>query len=192
MITILRWRVACNIWASTLKVKVTAWPFSKIMSGPLLCYLKSDFKTISHNWLPYWDDKTRMIWVATLKAKVTAWPLSKIVSGPADYFFIWSRILTIFHRNDHHIEMTCHAQHLGCYLEGQGHSMTLQQNRVRPITLLFGVSFYTYFWQTTSLCPIPFPGALPCSTGSCLITYIIYFKILMVHGTWSWFWYRLI
>ena len=24
-----------------------------------------------------------------------------------------------------------------CYLEGQGHSMTLQQNRVRPITLLF-------------------------------------------------------
>jgi len=31
------------------------------------------------------------------------------------------------------------AQHLGCYREGQGHSMTLKQNRVRPITLLFEV-----------------------------------------------------
>ena len=27
-----------------------------------------------------------------------------------------------------------HAQNLGCYLEGQGHKMTLQQNRVRSIT----------------------------------------------------------
>jgi len=26
-----------------------------------------------------------------------------------------------------------HAQHLGCYLEGQDHIMTLQQNRVRLI-----------------------------------------------------------
>ena len=43
--------------------------------GPLLCYLKLDFK--------------------------------------------------LFHRNDHHIETMCRAQHLGCYLEGQGHSMTL-------------------------------------------------------------------
>ena len=34
-----------------------------------------------------------------------------------------------------------HAQHLGRYLEGQGHSMTLKQNRVRPITLLFEVEF---------------------------------------------------
>jgi len=47
--------------------------------------------------------------------------------------------------------MTCRAQHLGRYLEVQGHSMTLQQNRVRPITFL----------QTTSLCPIPIRGALP-------------------------------
>jgi len=60
------------------------------------------------------------------------------------------------------------SQHLGCYLEGQGHSMTLQQNRVLPITLLFEVGCYNYFWQTTSLCPIPFRGALPGSTGSCL------------------------
>jgi len=31
------------------------------------------------------------------------------------------------------------VQDLGRYLEGQGHSMTLKQNRVRPITLLFEV-----------------------------------------------------
>ena len=39
------------------------------------------------------------------------------------------------------IEMTCRAQHLGHYLEGQGQNMTLHQNRVRPITLLFKVGF---------------------------------------------------
>ena len=58
---------------------------------------------------------------------------------------IWRRILQLFHRNDHHIETTCHAQHLGRYLEGQGHSMTLQQNSFRPITLWFEVEFYNYF-----------------------------------------------
>ena len=31
---------------------------------------------------------------------------------------MWSRILQIFHRNDHHIE-TCHTQDLGRYLEGR-------------------------------------------------------------------------
>jgi hypothetical protein len=56
MITILKRRVARNIWITTLKVKVKAWPCSKIVSGPLLCYLKSDFKTISQKWSPYWDD----------------------------------------------------------------------------------------------------------------------------------------
>jgi len=34
-----------------------------------------------------------------------------------------------------------HAQTLGRYLEGQGRSMTLQQNRVSHITLLFAVRF---------------------------------------------------
>ena len=34
-----------------------------------------------------------------------------------------------------------HAHHLGLYLEGQGHSMTLKQNHVRPITLLYEVGF---------------------------------------------------
>ena len=35
------------------------------------------------------------------------------------------------------METTFRVQHLGRYLEGQGHSMTFQQNRARPITLLF-------------------------------------------------------
>ena len=39
----------------------------------------------------------------------------------------------------------CRAQHLGRYLEGQCDSMTLQQNRVWPITLLFEVSFLKLF-----------------------------------------------
>jgi len=74
----------------------------------------------------------RNILVATLKVKVTAWPCSKMC--PAHNFVIWSRIFKLFHRNDHHIGMTCHAQHFGRYLEGQGHSMILQQNQVRHIT----------------------------------------------------------
>jgi hypothetical protein len=35
----------------------------------------------------------------------------------------------------------CWAQHLGRYLEGQGHSMTLQQNHFQTITSLFEVGF---------------------------------------------------
>jgi len=53
MITILRQPVACNFCSATLKVKVTAWPFSEIVSGPLLCYLKSYFEIISQKWSPY-------------------------------------------------------------------------------------------------------------------------------------------
>jgi len=45
MVTILRQLVACNIWVATLKAKVTAWPCTKIVSGPELCYFKSDFTT---------------------------------------------------------------------------------------------------------------------------------------------------
>jgi len=49
----------------------------------------------------------------------------------------------------------CHAQHLSHYLEGQGHSMTLQQNRVRPITLLFEVNlkpFHINDHQIETMC----------------------------------------
>jgi len=59
MITILRRRVTCKILAATLKVKVTAWPFSKIVFGPYLCYLKSDFTIILYNWSSYWQDVSR-------------------------------------------------------------------------------------------------------------------------------------
>ena len=52
MITIVQGCVARNIWVSTLKVKVTAWPWSKIVSGPYFCYLKSDFQTVSQKWSP--------------------------------------------------------------------------------------------------------------------------------------------
>ena len=45
----------------------------------------------------------------------------------ANNVVIRSRILQLFHRNDHHIELTCRAQHLGRYLEGQGHSKTMLQ-----------------------------------------------------------------
>jgi hypothetical protein len=36
-------------------------------------------------------------------------------SCPSHNFVIWSRILQLFHRNNHHIETTCRAQHLGCF-----------------------------------------------------------------------------
>jgi len=36
-----------------------------------------------------------------------------------------------------------HLQYLGCYLERHGHTMTFQQIRVQPITLLFKVPFKT-------------------------------------------------
>jgi len=62
-----------------------------------------------------------------------------------------SRILQIFLWNDHHIEMTCRAQHFGRSLEGQSHSMTLQQNRVWPITLLFKVRFYNCFTEMITI-----------------------------------------
>jgi len=54
IITILGWHVVRNILVATLKVKVTAWPYSKTVSGSLLCYLKSHFKTILQKWSPYW------------------------------------------------------------------------------------------------------------------------------------------
>jgi len=36
-------------------------------------------------------------------------------------------------------------------LKGQGHSMTLQQNRVQPITLLFKVGFRNYFTEMITI-----------------------------------------
>ena len=72
-------------------------------------------------------------------------------SCPAHNFVIWSGISKLFYRNDHHVVTTCHAQHLGSYLEGQGHSATLKQNRVRPITLLLAVEFRKYFTEMITI-----------------------------------------
>jgi hypothetical protein len=72
-------------------------------------------------------------------------------SCPAHNFVIWSWILQLFHINNHHIETMCRVQHLGRYHEGQGHSMTLEQNRVRPITSLFEVGFYNYFTEMITI-----------------------------------------
>jgi len=47
--------------------------------------------------------------------------------------------------------MTYCAQHLGRYLVGEGHSMTLQQNLVRPIILLFEVRFRNYFTEMITI-----------------------------------------
>jgi len=58
---------------------------------------------------------------------------------------LYSQNLQLLNRNDHHIEMTCRAQYVGRYLEGLGHSMTLQHNRVWSITFLFEVGFYNFF-----------------------------------------------
>jgi hypothetical protein len=59
--------------------------------------------------------------------------------------------LQLFHRNDHHIETKCRSQHLGRHLEGHGHSMTLKQNCVRPITSLFEVGFLNYFIEMITI-----------------------------------------
>jgi hypothetical protein len=45
----------------------------------------------------------------------------------------------------------CCVQHLGRYLEGQGHSMTLQQNRVQSITSLFEVGCNNYFTEMITI-----------------------------------------
>jgi len=50
-----------------------------------------------------------------------------------------------------------HAQHLGHYLKGQGHSLTLNENHVQPITKLFEVwlnlkLFYRNDWHIETTC----------------------------------------
>jgi len=93
---------------------------------------------VAHNiWVPIWRSRSQR----DLAAK----------SCPAHNFVIWSRISKIFNRNGHHIQTTCRTQHLGRYLEGQDHSVTLQQNRVQPITLLFEVGFQKYFTEMITI-----------------------------------------
>ena len=106
MITILRRCVWRNILVATLKVKAIGWPCSKNVFGPLHCYLKFYFKTISQKWSPYWE--------AVSCANFGSLPYRSRLQHDhaaktclAHNFIIWSQILQIFDRNDHHIEMIC-------------------------------------------------------------------------------------
>jgi hypothetical protein len=73
--------------------------------------------------------------------------------------------------------MTCHAKHLGLFLEG--HSMTLQQNRVGPITILLQlfhrndhhIETMWHYKRYTFLCPKPIRGASAGSTCSCCLNH---------------------
>jgi len=114
------------------------------------CYLKWDFETILQKWPPCWDDVSRatfgsLPWRSRSQRDLVA------KSCPAHNFVTWSRISNLFHRKDHHIVTTCRVQHLGRYLEGQGHNMTLQQNCVRPITLLLEVGFQIFFTEMITI-----------------------------------------
>ena len=110
---------------------------AKLFSAVTLLF-EVNLKTISHEWSPYWDDMSsatfRLLpWRSRSQQDLTA------KTCPAHYIVIWSRILHFLYTNDHHIKTTCCTLHLGRCLEGQGHSMTFQQNRVRLIPLLFEV-----------------------------------------------------
>ena len=88
-------------------------------------------------------------------------------SCPAYNFVIWSRISKLFHRNDHHVKMTCCAQHLGRYLEGRPAALSVRplvsqsvipsvRLSVRPIcvgpiTSLFEVGFRNYFTEMSTM-----------------------------------------
>jgi len=117
---------------------------------PITLLLKSNFENISQKWSPYWDDVSRatlrkLSWRSRSQHDLAA------QSCPVHNLVIWSRISKIFYGNDHHIETTCRVQYLGQYLEGQCHSMTLQQNRVWPITSLFVVRFWNNFTEMITI-----------------------------------------
>ena len=69
-------------------------------------------------------------------------------SCPSHNFVIWSLILQLFHRNDHHIKKTCREQHLGRYIEGQGHRMTTKSC---PAHYCYLKSHFETIWQKWSL-----------------------------------------
>jgi hypothetical protein len=120
------------------------------LDQPITSLFETDFTTISQKWSPYWDYVSRatfgsLPWRSRSQHDHTA------KSYLAHNFVIWSRILQLFHWNDHHIEKMCHAQHLGRYHEGQGHSLTLLQNRVRPINSLFEVEFNNYVTEMITI-----------------------------------------
>jgi len=99
-----------QIWVATLKVKVTAWPCSQIVSGQKLSYLISNFGKISQKWSSYLADVSLPTFGSLPWRSRSNYDLAA-KSCPAHNFVIWSQILQLFHRNDHHIVTTCRAQH---------------------------------------------------------------------------------
>ena len=68
-----------------------------------------DFENISENWSLYWDDVSRatfglLHWRSMSQNDLAA------KSCPAHIFVIWSPVLKLFQRNDHHIETPCCKQ----------------------------------------------------------------------------------
>jgi len=111
--------------------------------------MKSDFETISQKWSPYWDDVSRATFGSLPWRSRSQHDLAS-KSCSAHNFVFWSRIWNYF--TEMITILRPHVGHqLGCFLEGQGHSMTLHQNRVRPITLLFEVGFWNYFTEMITI-----------------------------------------
>jgi len=109
---------------------------------PITLLFEVRFETISQKLSPYWDDVSRATFGLLPWRSRSQHDLS-VNSCLAHKFVIWSQSLLLFHIIDHHIDTTCCALHKGRYLEGQGHSMTFQQNCFRPVTLLFEVDLKT-------------------------------------------------
>ena len=85
---------------------------------PITLLLEVRFYTISHKWSPYWDDVSRTTFGSLpwrFRSQHDLW--AKLC--PAHNFVIWSQILKIFHRDDHHIEVICRAQHLVATLKSR-------------------------------------------------------------------------
>jgi len=133
-------------------------------------------------WSPYWADVSRA------RFRSLPWRLRSqhdfaAKSCPPHNLVIWSLVLQLWNSNDHHIELTCRAQHLGRYLKGQGHSMTLQQNCLWPITLLFEVGFHNYltkwslYWDDVSL---------PCQLFGSVLTILQYTKYYYLNSKFQW------
>jgi len=142
--------------------------------------LKSDLITVSQKWSPYCDDVLHTTFGSLPWRSRSQHDLAAKLRPDCNCHII-SRILQQFHRNDHHIGMTCFAQHFGRYLEGQGHNMTLQQKRVRPITFLAHLSTKCSWWAiVTGLCPSCVVVRCPSCVvrrASCVVRKLFYLNI---------------
>jgi len=104
--TILIRCVARKSWVATLKVMVTAWPCSKILSGPYLRYLKADFKTISQKWSHIVTTCCKQH-LGLLPWRSRSQHDLRAESYPAHNFVFWSQILQLFLTNYSSVSNTC-------------------------------------------------------------------------------------